>query len=155
MAGTERAQLLANIAQNRQALALDMVRLRLQQIFDHQLSPSQVHALAVLDTLGPQPAGALAERLHISAPTATGLIDRLERDGLARRKPHPHDGRTRVIHATAAGVRAWRAAVLGPTTIDDDVLSQLSDDDLRLLVSATDVMRRAVTAAVRSAEATQ
>ena len=47
--------------------------------------------------------------------------------------------------ATPAGVQAWRDAILGPTAIEGDVLSRLSDDELALLERASAVLRRVVT----------
>jgi DNA-binding MarR family transcriptional regulator len=144
MATSERAALLARIASDQESMAMAMITHRLERLFANKLTAGQLHALVVLDTAGPQPASDLARALAISGATATGLVDRLVRDGLAERRPDPDDGRARVVHVTAAGVAAWRDALLGPTAIDKDVLARLSDDDLRLLARATEVMRRAV-----------
>lgn len=141
----ERDALLAQIADNQQAMALAMVRHKLARLLEVRMTAGRVHALVVLDALGPQLAGDLARALGISAATATGLVDGLVRDGLAERRPDPDDGRARVVHATPEGIQAWRDAILGPTAIDDDVLSRLTDEDLRLLTRATDIVRRAVT----------
>lgn len=145
MAEPDRAALLAAIAENQQAMALTMVKHRLQRLLDTHLTAGRLHALVVLDAHGPQPAGDLARALGITASTVTGLVDGLVRDGLAQRRPDPDDGRSRVVHATEAGVNAWRDAVLGPTAIDEDALSRLSGEDLQLLVRATEIIRRAVT----------
>jgi len=142
---TDRAALLARIAENQQAMALAMVRQRLEQLLESRLSAARLHALVVLDALGPQAAGDLARALDVSAATVTGLVDGLVAAGLAERRPDPDDGRARIVHATPAGVQAWRDAVIGPTAIDDEILARLTDDDLELLSRASDVMRRAVT----------
>lgn len=141
----DRESLLAQIAENQQAMALAMVRHRLQHLLEVRMTAGRLHALVVLDATGPQPAGDLARALGISAATATGLVDGLVRDGLAERRPDPADGRARIVHATEAGVAAWRDAILGPTAIDDDVLSRLTDDDLATLLRASTALRRAVT----------
>ena len=145
MATTERDTLLAQITSHQEAMVLAMVAHRLQRIVSVRLTAGQLHALVVLDTEGPRPASDLARALGISGATATGLVDRLVRDGLVERRPDPDDGRSRIIHATPAGVEAWRAALLGPTSIDEEVLSRLTDDDLRLLAQVTETMHRAVT----------
>lgn len=147
----DRDGLLAHIADNQQAMALAMVRHRLERLLEGRLTASRLHALVVLDSTGPQAAGDLARALNVSAATVTGLVDGLVREGLAERRPDPADGRARIVHATSAGIQAWRDAVLGPTAIDDDVLARLTDDDLRLLSRASDVMRRAVTEATGDA----
>jgi DNA-binding MarR family transcriptional regulator len=137
--------MLGRIAENQQAIALAMATHRLQRLLDTRLTAGRLHALVVLDAQGPQPSGDLARTLGISAATATGLVDGLVRDGLAERRADPDDGRARVVHPTDAGVKAWRAAILGPTAIDGDVLDRLTDEDLDLLLRATEVIRRAVT----------
>lgn len=144
MATTERSALLAQISSDQEAMVLAMVAHRLQRIVTVRLTAGQLHALVVLDTAGPQPASELARALGISGATATGLVDRLVRDGLVERRPDPDDGRARIVHATPAGVAAWRDALLGPTAVDDELLALLTDEDLRLLARATETIRRAV-----------
>lgn len=144
MAETDRATLLAGIARDHEAMALAMVAHRLQQIFAVRLTAGQLHALIVLDTVGPQPASELARMLAISGATATGLVDRLVRDGLAQRRADPHDGRSRVVHVTEAGVAAWRSALLGPSSIDADVLTRLTDEELEQLGGGIAAVRRAI-----------
>ncbi|WP_420114009.1 MarR family winged helix-turn-helix transcriptional regulator [Pseudactinotalea sp.] len=145
MTDPERSALLTSIADNQQAMALAMVGHRLERLLETRMTAGRLHALVVLDVHGPQPAGDLARALGISAATVTGLVDGLVREELAERRPDPADGRSRVVHATEAGIAAWRDAVLGPTAIDDEVLSRLSSDDLRLIARATEVIRQAVT----------
>ena len=49
--------------------------------------------------------GALADFLGISASGMTSLVDRLEARGLVERALDPTDGRARLIHPTAEGIR--------------------------------------------------
>src|SRR5581483_7700927 len=62
------------------------------------LNPSDLEALDLLVREGPMPAGRLAERTGLTTGAVTGLIDRLERRGYARRVADPAD-RRRVIVA--------------------------------------------------------
>lgn len=151
MAEPDRANLLAAIAENHEAIAATMVKHRLQRLLDTHLSAARLHALVVLEMHGPQPAGDLARALGVSAASVTGLVDGLEKAGFAERRPDPDDGRSRVVHATATGVAAWRDAVLGPTEIDTGILDHLSDDELALIARAAAVLRRAVTDVTESA----
>lgn len=68
--------------------------------------------LAVLDILaeaeGPLPLSALAERQHCVRSNITQLVDRLEADGLVRRRADPEDGRSVRATLTPAGERAHR-----------------------------------------------
>jgi DNA-binding MarR family transcriptional regulator len=58
--------------------------------------PSDLEAMDLLRQNGPIPAGRLAELTGLTTAAVTGLLDRLERRGWARREPDPGD-RRRVI----------------------------------------------------------
>lgn len=47
--------------------------------------------------------GMLARSLHVSLPTASGIVDRLSRAGYVRRLPHPTDRRQVLVEVTAKG----------------------------------------------------
>jgi len=47
--------------------------------------------------------GELSDLLRLAPGTITNSVDRLERDGLIRRVPHPTDGRTTLAQITARG----------------------------------------------------
>ena len=48
----------------------------------------------------------LSEELSITIGAASKVVDRLERDGLATRRPHPEDRRSSLVSLTTAGERA-------------------------------------------------
>jgi DNA-binding MarR family transcriptional regulator len=52
---------------------------------------------------GELPLGKISARLQVHAASVTNAIDRLERDGLVARVPHPIDGRTTLAHLTPKG----------------------------------------------------
>ena len=54
---------------------------------------------------GTLPLGKMGPRLMIHPTSVTNIVDRLERDGLVRRQPHPDDRRTTLATITAAGRR--------------------------------------------------
>ena len=82
------------------------------------LSAAQYRVLAFLDEEDAAMASRLADRLRVSRPTVTALIDGLVAKGLVERRPATQD-RRRVEHLlTPAGLRA-----LG--TADDAVAHQL------------------------------
>jgi DNA-binding MarR family transcriptional regulator len=58
--------------------------------------------------------GDLAQSAGVSSRNVTGLVDTLERDGLARRAPDPHDRRSVLASITPAG-QAWMDAFRSPT----------------------------------------
>lgn len=70
---------------------------------DAGISPSGFAVLRLLDAQAPREPVDLAAVLGVSRPTMTGLLDTLERRGLARRAPHPSDGRRVHVTLTDAG----------------------------------------------------
>jgi DNA-binding MarR family transcriptional regulator len=57
---------------------------------------------------GPQIMSALRDRLGVSARNITVLVDGLEKEGFARRVPHPTDRRATIIELTDRGRAAHR-----------------------------------------------
>lgn len=76
---------------------------------DLDLTPAQVIALRELTE--PITARELAHRMVCEPPNATFVIDRLEKQGLIERRPHPTDRRAKQVVLTDAGHRR-RAEVL-------------------------------------------
>jgi DNA-binding MarR family transcriptional regulator len=66
------------------------------------LRPADLEVLGVIEQHGPLTAGQLAQATGLSPAAVTGLIDRLERAGVAGRRPDTRD-RRRVLVAVAAG----------------------------------------------------
>ncbi len=63
-------------------------------------------------------AGEIAALLHVHPSTLTGVLDRLDRSGLLRRRADPMDGRRARFELTAAGKLADRARA---GTVEDRV----------------------------------
>jgi len=73
-----------------------------------------------------------ADAMDIDPPNATVLVADLEAQGLARRRPHPTDGRAKVVEATRKGKALARRAneILATPPA---ALSELDADDLQTL----------------------
>jgi DNA-binding MarR family transcriptional regulator len=80
----------------------------------------------------PMSMGELAGVLGIDPPNATVLVADLESLGLVRRRPHPTDGRAKVVEATRKGKDLARRADAILAT-PPAALSSLSTEDLETL----------------------
>ena len=74
---------------------------------EEPLSISQYHLLEPLgEAPGPRPSGELALAAGVTAPTATRMLDAVERAGLVRRERAEHDRRCVHVELTQEGRRA-------------------------------------------------
>jgi homoprotocatechuate degradation regulator HpaR len=71
----------------------------------HGLSDQQWRVLRVLGEHGTVETGRVAREAFILGPSLTGVLARMERDGLIRRERDPDDQRRTVVEATARGMR--------------------------------------------------
>ena len=72
---------------------------------EHGLSDQQWRVLRVLGEHGMVETGRVAREAFILGPSLTGVLTRMERDGLIRRARDPADQRRTVVEATAKGMR--------------------------------------------------
>ncbi len=79
------------------------------------LSASERKCMDLLSALGPVSAGVIAERTGLTTGAVTGLVDRLEKAGYARRTRDPGDRRKVLVELVPnSRVDALLAAVFGP-----------------------------------------
>src|SRR5262245_44686309 len=64
------------------------------------INATDLDALRLLLAEGPTTAGALAERLALTSGAITGVLDRLEKAGLAERRRDPADRRQVIVEAS-------------------------------------------------------
>jgi homoprotocatechuate degradation regulator HpaR len=72
---------------------------------EHGLSDQQWRVLRVLGEHGTVETGRVAREAYILGPSLTGVLARMERDGLVRRERDPTDQRRTVVEATPKGRR--------------------------------------------------
>ena len=72
---------------------------------EHGLSDQQWRVLRVLGEHGTVGTGRVAREAFILGPSLTGVLARMERDGLVRRERDPADQRRSVVQATAKGMK--------------------------------------------------
>jgi homoprotocatechuate degradation regulator HpaR len=71
----------------------------------HGLSDQQWRVLRVLGEHGTVETGRVAREAYILGPSLTGVLARMERDGLIRRERDPEDQRRTVVEATPKGLK--------------------------------------------------
>lgn len=101
--------------------AIDLQSRRLQE--QHQLTGPQLATLREAHKLGQGSIGALARAVHLSQPTVSGIVTRLERRGLARRERSPGDRRSVAIRVTPEGEAILAAA---PSLLQDRFRAELA-----------------------------
>jgi len=77
----------------------------------------------------------LAELLYLDPSQIVALLDELEVKGLVNRHPDPRDRRTRLIAATAEGVRVAVEAEVAVREAREQYLGKLDDDDRATLAA--------------------
>jgi DNA-binding MarR family transcriptional regulator len=109
------------VALRRIVRAIDLHSHHLAERF--QVTGPQLTALKELARLGCVPVGVLARNVHVSHPTMTGILDRLERRGLVRRTRDTQDRRRMKVAVTPAGQKLLQSA---PSPLQDRFRSQFS-----------------------------
>ena len=108
---------------------------RFRALAELGLTPNDSRALSVLDPELGRTMRSLADEWRCDASTATWIVDRLERKGLAERRPHDSDRRVKLVVLTAAGVRA-KDEVARRLYLPPPELLQLDRADLNALRNA-------------------
>ncbi|MDR6169994.1 MULTISPECIES: MarR family transcriptional regulator [unclassified Curtobacterium] len=67
-------------------------------------------AIDILVRTGPTGADTLARTARVQPQTMSRTLERMERDGLVERSPHPDDRRRRIVTVTEHGREAWETA---------------------------------------------
>jgi homoprotocatechuate degradation regulator HpaR len=72
---------------------------------EHGLSDQQWRVLRVLGEHGTVETGRVAREAYLLGPSLTGVLSRMERDGLVQRERDPADQRRTVVEATPKGLK--------------------------------------------------
>jgi DNA-binding MarR family transcriptional regulator len=108
------------------------------------MSSTDLESLDLLIRHGPMTAGRLAERTGLTTGAVTGLIDRLERRGYARRERHPSDRRSVVVQPlTESALRDLEPSYAALSEAMEALLSRYSDEELGVIL---DFLERAAAA---------
>ena len=107
------------------------------------LTGPQLTVLKMLEGLGDLSLSDLSERIRAQNSTVTGIIDRMEREGLVVRTRSTEDRRVVRIKLTEKGARIARDIAVEPMEIFRSALENLSPGEMRdLLKILTKIARR-------------
>jgi DNA-binding MarR family transcriptional regulator len=100
------------------------------------ISESDLLCLNIVENSGGLSAGELAAKSGLTAGAITGVIDRLEKGGYARRVPNPVDRRRVRVEVTPAFYRS-AGRIWGPTATDwhATLAQRFTSEELELITS--------------------
>jgi len=99
------------------------------------LRPRHLVALTVLREGGDSTQQALSTTLQIDRTNLVGLLNELEADKLIERRRSSEDRRRHIVEITAAGANLLAEVEVALTTVEDEVLSGLDDEQRETLYS--------------------
>jgi DNA-binding MarR family transcriptional regulator len=109
------------------------VRRRLREHFDVTLP--RFDLLAQLDRApNGMMLGELSQRMMVTNGNITGLVDRLEDQGLVKRSPSARDRRVQYVGLTAAGRKFFRAMARANADWVAELFAELSGEDVEALM---------------------
>jgi DNA-binding MarR family transcriptional regulator len=107
------------------------------------LTGPQLTVLKVLEGVGDLSLSELSERIRAQNSTVTGIIDRMEREGLVVRSRSTEDRRVVHIQLTEKGARIAREIAVEPMEVFRSALESLSAGEMRdLLKILTKIAQR-------------
>jgi DNA-binding MarR family transcriptional regulator len=143
--GAERESLLAELIAIQSELEASFVPELIEPVLSLRLTMQQLKVLTILVT---EPNGctsrSLAETMGVSLATMSGIVDRLESQGMAERSLDPQDQRVRRISATPLGLQTVQRLVAARPELSGSPLGLLAIDDLRALTRGVRALLRAV-----------
>ena len=122
--------------------AMSRLRDLLQEGVD--LSYNQYKTLLTMDSIGRCPLNRLSRELGVAASSASEMVNRLERSGLAARETDGADRRSVTISVTPEGRELLRRIQRGVMDNYRRVLARLNPPDRRRLVRALEDLVRTV-----------
>jgi len=114
-----------------------------------QLTGPQLTVVKILEQIGDLSLSELSEKIRAQNSTVTGIIDRMEREGLVVRERSTQDRRVVIIKLTPKGTELAENVPLEPMKVFQSALSSLSKDEMRELLRILLKVSKRVKAIVR------
>ena len=128
------------------------------QAREHGLTGPQISALKILEAMGDLSLSELSEKMSARNSTITGIVDRMERDGLVVRERSQSDRRVVRIRATERGLSIARDVPVTAMELFAGALRALSPRDReelrRILLMLAEKVREQVEDTESTGEAT-
>ncbi|HIZ34231.1 MAG TPA: MarR family transcriptional regulator [Candidatus Ruania gallistercoris] len=105
----------------------------LSDLFDATLTMQQIKLMVVLRRDGPTSGHELADRLAVSTPTVSGIVDRLAERGMLERRTDDRDRRVRLVALTTTGEQLVASVHEAGWRIGREVMDRMELADLRAL----------------------
>jgi len=93
------------------------------------VTPTQLNVLKLLDEIGDLSMSSISTRLGARNSTVTGIVDRMEAEGLVERVRSPDDRRVYQIRLSARGAKIARAVSITPWELLHEAVAELSATD--------------------------
>ena len=100
---------------------------------DSGLSPAQMHTIEVIGHHQNLMMKELSNRLGVTTGTLTVAVDRLEKLGMVKRKPHQHDRRSWLIVLTEQGKAMYEQHNRYYEELTQEISHELSDHEIETL----------------------
>ena len=113
-----------------------------EEIGRYDLTPPQFSVLAFLWKQDGLTQTELSDKTQIDRTTLGGLIDRLERQGMVERKPHPQDRRAHLVFLTEKGSNQSGELSSLAGKVLERFVSGLSPHERRELTRMLDILRK-------------
>lgn len=131
------------------ALIGQKLRTRLREVFD--TTPARYDLMALLDKAPDGlTMGELSKRLMVTNGNVTGIVDRLEQDGLATRASASYDRRTQFVRLTPSGRAAFGAMAEAHQSWLAELMGGMEHGDVVALLGLLDRLKRSVRGGGRS-----
>ncbi len=114
-----------------------------------ELTGPQLTVLKLLEQLGDLSLSGLSERIRAQNSTVTGIIDRMEREGLVVRERSQEDRRVVFIRLTPKGRELAKDIPVEPMEIFRSALESLSAEEMRTLLRIMTKLAKRVRQIVR------
>jgi len=146
-----RAELLERLAMAGRASSVATVMFHTAVAAKQGLSASEEKALDLLERSGPLTAGELARQSGLAPASVTGLINRLEQKGFARRIQNPSDRRSVLVEVDTERMYARLAPLFADwVRLLEELYAGYSDEQLEVILHfLTEAARRPQEATAR------